>query len=99
MMRAKELGENEYGITCLACGCGHGLKGWTFNGNLERPTFSPSLLVTGYLNKEQPNGVCHSYITDGNIQYLGDSTHAYAGKTIELPEFADYDSPVIEVKT
>lgn len=74
------------------------LKGWTFNGNLEKPTFSPSLLVTGYLNAEQPDGVCHSYITDGKIQYLSDSTHEYAGKTIELPEFADYDSPVVEVK-
>jgi hypothetical protein len=74
------------------------LKGWTFNGDLERPTFSPSLLVTGYLNKKHPNGICHSYITNGQIQYLGDSTHELAGKTIELPEYADYDSPIVEVK-
>lgn len=97
MPRAKEFGDNRFAITCLACGCGHMLDNWQFNGDLERPTFSPSLLVTGYLNEQQPNGVCHSYITDGKIQYLNDSTHEYAGKTIELPEYADYDSPVKEV--
>ena len=97
MSRAKEFGENEYGITCLACGCGHMLKGWTFNGNLESPTFSPSLLVTGYLNEKNPDGRCHSFITDGKIQYPSDCTHEYAGKTIELPEFGDWDSPVKEV--
>ncbi len=97
-MRAKKFSDDSYGITCLACGCGHSLKGWSFNGDLERPTFQPSLLVSGYLNERQPNGVCHSFITDGRIQYLSDCTHEFAGKTIELPEFGDYDSPVIEVK-
>ena len=97
MERAKEFGDNQYGITCLACGCGHMLKNWQFDGNLERPTFTPSLLVTGYLNKENPNGVCHSYITAGRIAYLSDSTHEYAGKTIELNAYGDYDSPIVEV--
>lgn len=89
MAKVKQFGENEYGITCLACGCGHMLKGWTFNGDLDKPTFTPSLLVTGYLNKENPNGICHSFITNGEIQYLSDSTHAYAGGTIDLPEYGD----------
>lgn len=30
--------------------------------------------------------VCHSFITDGRIQYLGDCTHHLAGQTIDLPE-------------
>jgi hypothetical protein len=29
--------------------------------------------------------VCHSFVTDGWIQYLGDCTHALAGQTVELP--------------
>lgn len=29
---------------------------------------------------------CHSFITDGMIIYLSDSTHHLAGKTVELPE-------------
>jgi len=33
--------------------------------------------------------VCHSFITDGRIQYLGDCTHSLAGQTIELPNWAE----------
>lgn len=28
--------------------------------------------------------VCHSFVTDGKIIFLVDSTHSYAGKTVEL---------------
>lgn len=28
--------------------------------------------------------LCHSYVTDGRIQYLGDCTHALAGQTVDL---------------
>jgi hypothetical protein len=31
--------------------------------------------------------VCHSFVTDGRIQFLGDCTHALAGKTVDLPDF------------
>ena len=81
---------------------------WTFNGNEERPTFSPSILVrTGHYvpghkgdecwctyNAAHPDnpapftcGVCHSFVTDGKIQFLGDCTHSLAGKTVDLPEW------------
>lgn len=33
--------------------------------------------------------VCHSFITDGRIQFLGDCTHALAGQTVDIP---DWDS-------
>lgn len=29
--------------------------------------------------------VCHSWIRDGQIQFLDDSTHALAGQTVDLP--------------
>lgn len=32
------------------------------------------------------NCVCHSFVTDGRIQFLGDCTHALAGQTVELPD-------------
>ncbi|GGF38066.1 hypothetical protein GCM10011321_31270 [Youhaiella tibetensis] len=32
------------------------------------------------------NTVCHSFVTDGRIQFLGDCTHALAGQTVDLPE-------------
>jgi hypothetical protein len=31
--------------------------------------------------------VCHSFVTDGKIQFLPDSTHALAGQTVPIPEW------------
>lgn len=31
---------------------------------------------------------CHSFVTDGKIQFLSDCSHAKAGMTIDLPEIA-----------
>lgn len=33
------------------------------------------------------NTVCHSFVTDGRIQFLNDCTHAMAGQTVALPEY------------
>ena len=79
--------KKEYVIFCEACGHGHILdERWTFNGNFESPTFSPSLLVRKE-NILDNDSVCHSFITDGKIQYLNDCTHELAGKTVELCDF------------
>lgn len=56
---------------------------WQWNGSLDRPTFTPSLVVHGDPPKTPR---CHSFVTDGKIQYLDDCTHAFAGQTIDLPE-------------
>lgn len=32
------------------------------------------------------NTVCHSFVTDGKIMFLNDSTHALAGQTVDLPD-------------
>lgn len=34
--------------------------------------------------------VCHSFVTDGRIQFLGDCTHALAGQTVDLPDLPPY---------
>jgi len=57
---------------------------WSFNGNYDRPTFSPSVLVTW-----APGRVCHSFITDGRIQYLDDSFHEIAGQTVDLARWTE----------
>jgi hypothetical protein len=31
--------------------------------------------------------VCHSFITDGQIQFLGDCTHPMAGQTVPIPKW------------
>lgn len=71
---------------CPACGYGHSFdKRWTFNGNEERPTFSPSLLVHGLGQYPQ----CHSFVRDGYMEYQNDCGHEMRGLTVEIP---DWDS-------
>lgn len=31
--------------------------------------------------------VCHSFVREGRIQFLGDCTHRLAGHTVDLPAF------------
>lgn len=64
---------------------------WTFNGDLDRPVFGPSLLVRSELGEARTPYVCHSFIgcngaQPGQITFLGDCTHALAGQTIDLPD-------------
>jgi hypothetical protein len=59
---------------------------WTFNGDFEKPTFSPSLNTWYGGSDGVPLHRCHSFIRDGRIEFLGDCTHALAGKTVDLPE-------------
>jgi len=56
---------------------------WTFNGDVEKPTFRASLLV----NCDYPDYRCHSFITDGKIEFLSDCFHELNGQTVDLPEF------------
>ena len=74
-----------YTIWCPGCNEPHSLIGWKFGGDLNRPTFSPSLLIFVPVG-EQRKTICHSFITDGQIHFLSDSVHSLAGQTVELPE-------------
>jgi hypothetical protein len=105
-------GENgaDFMFWCPGCKCGHGVwttarNGnnclWSFNGNLDKPTFSPSLLIRGTCDitdeehKRIMAGetitprtfVCHSFVHNGTIQFLTDCTHALAGKTVPMEAF------------
>ena len=76
---------------------------WSFNNNGDRPTFSPSIKVWGTLpitddeharimagEKVEPRPfVCHSFVREGQIQFLDDCTHALKGQTVELPDFQE----------
>ena len=110
MAKVRRFNGDFYTIICPGCGEEHKIgSSWKFNGDFDRPTFFPSLLVRcgHYANPtlpcwcthnadkqargEEPSGFecyqCHSFITDGKIQFLGDCTHALAGETVELPNF------------
>lgn len=59
---------------------------WRFNGDLLRPTFTPSLLC----NRHSPEDRCHSFVTDGRIRFLADCHHELAGQTIDLLPYRDW---------
>ena len=96
------------GSHCVRVATGRG--DWGFNDNYDRPTFTPSVLVTYekftdrgeaayqvWAKAGRPEPVpeferqvirrCHSFVRDGQIQFLGDCTHALAGKTVPLEPF------------
>lgn len=90
---------------CPGCRCHHGprvegVNPWQWNGSLESPTFSPSILVRGTVpitdneharimagEKIEPKPlVCHSFVREGRIEFLSDCTHELAGQTVEIPD-------------
>ena len=105
VLRIIESGQ--LGFWCPGCKEIHVVNsGWAFNGNYDKPTFSPSVLVTSghyspnfksgddcwctYWKKhpeEQPVFQCercHSFVNDGQIQFLSDCTHSLVGQTVAL---------------
>jgi hypothetical protein len=111
-MKVIDEGNGIYSFHCPGCGHSHAyftkhFPGheppkpiWTFNGNLESPTFRASLLNRWGTyadpnwrdeggNEEttrQLSGQCHLFVTDGKIEYCGDCTHNLSGQTVEMKE-------------
>lgn len=61
---------------------------WEWDKNDIKPTMAPSIRVTG------SGRGCHSFIRGGSIQFLSDSTHALAGKTVPLLAVVDWPEAV-----
>lgn len=68
---------------CPGCDEAHTInaKGWAWDGNVEAPTFNPSIKVTG---GSVPGYCCHSFVEAGRIRFLSDCTHNLAGQTVPL---------------
>lgn len=79
---------------------------WKFDGNLERPTFSPSVKITGKQTVKKdgrwtgewvmgPDGraldeCCHYILTAGILNYCSDCTHRFAGQQVPLPPLPSF---------
>lgn len=90
--------DNWIAFWCPGCKRAHSIpvkpdsQGWEWNGDVTKPTISPSLLVHGHdymepgegelARKHQPT--CHSFVRDGSIQFLADSEHELSGKTVPM---------------
>lgn len=84
-------GEHWIAFHCPGCEGGHaipitGARAWNWNGSLDNPTITPSLLVN--VGRSNPTEhLCHSIITNGKIMFLSDCTHKLARQTVEIPDF------------
>ncbi|WP_420415936.1 DUF6527 family protein [Marinovum algicola] len=87
----------EFGTVTFDCpGCGwthmlnvdpnEGKPCWTFNGDTEKPTISPSINAWREYGGDRKTQRCHSFVEAGRIRFLGDCTHQFAGQTLALPE-------------
>lgn len=82
---------------------------WTWNGDLVRPTFTPSVASRGHKLELDAKGewtgewardaagnlipsVCHSFVTDGQIQFLPDCTHELANQTVPLQPWPESEN-------
>lgn len=98
---------------CPGCKCGHALPiigrittatkrdKWTWNGDLERPVFHPS--VHCKIPPHKIDGVsypgeslCHSWVgkngaKPGQIAFLGDCKHALRGQVVDLPDWPNWE--------
>lgn len=98
-MKIRKTDDKRLMFYCQGCKECHAVnETWSFNGDFENPTFSPSVLVKGVQpitdeeyelimtgkHVEPKPFACHSFITDGKIQYLNDCTHELAGRTVDL---------------
>ena len=87
---------------CPGCDSLHGVAinpdkqsngaGGDFSGALDCPTYSPSQLTTfeQTVDGAPVRHVCHTFIRAGQIEFLTDSTHELAGKTVPLPPLPDW---------
>lgn len=83
-------------IRCQACQwhefpkIGQSSANWSFNGDMERPTFSPSMNQmtnspdSKYYNPECESSRCHFILREGIIQYCDDCTHELRGQSLPL---------------
>jgi len=66
---------------CPGCSTHHAPRKnrWSLTGSMSSPTLHPSVVSIYGTYKR-----CHLFVKDGNLVYLNDCTHKFAGMTIPL---------------
>jgi hypothetical protein len=65
---------------------------WTFNGDFDNPTFTPSMLV----DKDRPDSRCHSFLMAGQWRFLDDCFHELKNQLVVMEaETEEGHDPVV----
>lgn len=64
---------------------------WLWNGDVDKPTLTPS--VRHYYTKPKGGEVttCHYHLREGVLDYCGDSQHVLKGQKIALPNITPFN--------
>jgi Family of unknown function (DUF6527) len=78
----RECVDNTLIAFCPGCKTAHpfDLNRWSFDGNIEAPTFSPSLIC----GTQNESARCHSFVKNGCWEFLSDCFHDLKGKTVPM---------------
>jgi hypothetical protein len=101
-MKLHRVDDVHVAFHCDGCESAHvipitGPHAWGWNGSMDAPTLTPSILVTYPANPEaleefkewRTERRCHSFVTNGQIQFLGDCTHKLANQTVPIPDWGE----------
>lgn len=98
MAKLRKNSDETLAFHCPGCQCSHGVyvdkpgpnrPVWSWNGSMDAPTFHPSIRVQWTGGEENKSFCCHSFVSDGRINFLSDCTHKLAGQMVEIPEWED----------
>jgi hypothetical protein len=83
----KNEDRTDYMFFCPGCGWPHSFPTprWKFDGNIEAPTFSPSLRLSIQRGGNDAT-VCHLILAKGQITYCADCEHAMKGQTVAMAD-------------
>lgn len=105
VMTDVDTGKASYWMWCPGCDDTVRITSeWDWDGNLDAPTFSPSILTTGVQWAEsehfyKPNHAsvpaggeirCHSFLRAAVWEFLTDCTHALAGQHVPMVDLPDW---------
>lgn len=81
-----------YAFFCPGCDHVHvfftaGDPTWNFDGDMLKPTFSPSLKNTTPDHPDPKQRCCHLNLVAGRIVYAADCSHDLANQTADLPDY------------
>ena len=87
---------------CQGCGAAHGIRtkgpgAWTWNGDVDKPVFGPSVRTTWENRSTNPptKRMCHTFVGRNGakpveVVFLSDCTHALAGRVEPFPDLPDW---------
>jgi P2-related tail formation protein len=100
-VKVERAGKGTWKFWCPGCNGAHMVSD-AWQVNTDTATITPSVLVYSSkhlidhdlvgealtaLENTTTSPRCHSFVTNGQIQFLGDSEHALAGQTVELQDW------------